>query len=70
MRQVYDSEKSSLEKLQFLILSEWKGIIENELQTKLESAIKKTTEHDLFIRKEENIIWFDHTAFNIKDGKL
>lgn len=67
MRQVYDSEKSSLEKLQFLILSEWKGITENEFQTKLESAIKKTTEHNLFI---ENIIWFDHTAFNIKDGKL
>ena len=31
---------------------------------------KKTTEHDLFIRKEENIIWFDQAAFNIKDGKL
>ena len=70
MRHVYDSEKSSLKNLQFLPLSEWKRIIENEFQTKLESAIKKTTEHDLFIKKEENIIWFDQIAFNIKDGKL
>lgn len=41
MRHVYDSEKSSLENLQLLVLSDWKGIIENELQTKPESAIKK-----------------------------
>ena len=70
MKQAYDSEKNSVENLQFLILSEWKGITENELQAKLESAIKKTPEHNLFIKKEENIIWFDQTAFNIKGGKL
>lgn len=66
-------ERISARDLQYLLLSEWKGMPEDKLQAKLERIVNKAPkEYYLFVKKdeEEDIIWVDQIPFNIKNGKL
>ena len=47
MRQSYEMEKNSVKILQKLISLEWKGMPEEQLQARLESAAKEMTDADL-----------------------
>lgn len=70
MQQSYETERSSVESLQKLIASEWKGMPEAQLQMKLEQAAARMSERAVVVKKEDESIWFDQVAFNIKQGKL
>jgi Flp pilus assembly protein TadB len=70
MQQSYETERSSVESLQKLITSEWKGMPEAQLQKKLEQAAAQMPERAVVVKKEDESIWFDQVAFNIKQGKL
>lgn len=70
MTQSYETERSSVENLQRLIVLEWKGIPESRLQEKLESAAAKMPDRSVVVKNEGSVIWFDQVAFNIKNGRL
>ena len=70
MRQLYEMEKNSVKILQKLISLEWKGMPEEQLQARLESAAKEMTDIGAVIKKQESILWFNQVAFIIKKGKL
>ena len=70
MQQSYEAEHSAVESLQKLIASEWKGMPVAQLQMKLEQAAAQMPERAVVVKKEDESIWFDQVAFNIKQGKL
>lgn len=70
MQQSYETEHSSVESLQKLIASEWKGMPAAQLQMKLEQAAAQMPKRAVVVKKEDESIWFDQVAFNIKQGKL
>lgn len=70
MQQSYETERNSAETLQKLIASEWKGMPEAQVQKKLEQAAAQMPERAVVVKKEDDSIWFDQVAFNIKQGKL
>ena len=70
MQQSYETERSSVESLQKLIAFEWKGMTEAQLQKKLEQAVMQMPGRAIVVKKEDESIWFDQVAFNIKQGKL
>jgi non-ribosomal peptide synthetase component F len=70
MQQSYETERHSVESLQKLIASEWKGIPEAQVQKKLEQVAAQMPERTVVVKKEDESIWFDQVAFNIKQGKL
>lgn len=70
LRQSYETERSSVEDLQKLIASEWKGLPEGQVQRKLEQAAAKMPERRIVVKKEGSIIWFDQVPFNIEQGRL
>lgn len=70
MKQSYETERSAVENLQKLVASEWKGMPEAQVQKKLEQTAAQMPERSVVVKKEEESIWFDQVAFNIKQGKL
>jgi uncharacterized protein (DUF169 family) len=70
MQQSYEAERSSVESLQKLIASEWKGMPEAQVQKKLEQVAAQMPKRAVVVKKEDESIWFDQAAFNIKQGKL
>jgi ABC-type multidrug transport system fused ATPase/permease subunit len=70
MQQSYETERSSVESLQKLIASEWKGMPEAQVQKKLEQVAAQMPERAVVVKKEDESIWFDQVTFNIKQGKL
>jgi Immunity protein 58 len=70
LEQYYETQRLSSETLQKLIASEWKGMPEAQVQKKLEQAAAQMPERTVVVKKEDDSIWFDQVAFNIKEGKL
>jgi hypothetical protein len=70
MQQSYETERNSVETLQKLIASDWKGMPEAQVQKKLEQAAAQMPERAIVVKREDESIWFDQVAFNIKQGKL
>lgn len=70
LEQSYETQRHSSETLQKLIASDWKGMPEAQVQKKLEQAAAQMPERAVVVKKEDDSIWFDQVAFNIKQGKL
>lgn len=70
MQQSYETERSSVEILQKLVASEWKDMPESQVQKKLEQVAAQMPRRNVVVKKEDESIWFDQVAFNIKQGKL
>ena len=70
MQQAYETERSSVEILQKLVASEWKDMPESQVQKKLEQVAAQMPRRNVVVKRENESIWFDQVAFNIKQGKL
>lgn len=70
LQKSYETERISVESLQKLVASEWKGMPEAQIQKKLEEVAAQMPERAVVLKKEDETIWFDQVAFNIKQGKL
>jgi HAMP domain-containing protein len=70
LEQSYETQTNSVETLQKLIATEWKGMPEAQVQKKLEQIAAQMPERTIVVKKEDDSIWFGQVAFNIKQGKL
>jgi non-ribosomal peptide synthetase component F len=66
----YETERTSVESLQKIIASEWKDMPESQVAKKLGQVAAQMPQREVVVKKEEESIWFDQIAFNIKQGKL
>lgn len=70
LQQSYEAERQSVEILERLVASEWRGMTEDAVLKKLEEAASKTGRSPVVVKREGDVIWFDQIRFNIERGKL
>lgn len=63
-------DASVIRQLNTLLEVAWVGTPESEVFQKLQAASVRLGAEHSFIKKEENVIWFDQVPFKFEDGKL
>ncbi|WP_176456848.1 Imm58 family immunity protein [Bordetella genomosp. 5] len=66
----FDLNAAVTRQLKVLLEVAWVGMPEDEVVQKLQAASERLPTKHSFIKKEENVIWFNQVPFTFDDGKL
>ncbi|QBB71974.1 hypothetical protein ELE36_17280 [Pseudolysobacter antarcticus] len=65
-----DSSADALQNLMRVLETEWRGLPESDVLQKLQKTLSQSPKADLYIKKDEGIIWFGNVPFYLEQGAL